>query len=61
MPLDPIARPDVDLVRGILVPRPFGQAIIDVDDALSIEDVAGWPERFYRFGRQPATSNAQSR
>jgi hypothetical protein len=28
------------------VARPFGQAVIDVDDPLSIEDVAGRPERF---------------
>src|SRR5262249_18536966 len=36
----------VDLVRGVLVPRPFRQAVIDVEDALSIEDVAGRPECF---------------
>src|SRR5262245_1546499 len=36
----------VDPVRGALVPRPFRQAVIDVDDALSIEDVAGRPECF---------------
>src|SRR5215469_11801308 len=30
-----------DLFRSVFVPRPFGQPIIDVDDALSIEDVAG--------------------
>jgi hypothetical protein len=33
------------------VPRPFGQPIIDVDDALSIEDVAGRPEWFGDFAR----------
>src|SRR5205814_7205173 len=41
-----------DLLRGGLVPRPFRQAIIDVDDALSIEDVAGRPERFGDLARR---------
>ena len=29
------------------MPRPFRQAVIDVDDALSIEDVAGRPKCFW--------------
>src|SRR5687767_8383649 len=36
----------VDLDRGVLVPRPLRQAVVDVDDALSIEDVAGRPKCF---------------
>src|ERR1041385_2330248 len=39
-------RSNLHLVRAVLVARPFGQAVIDVDDALPIEDVAGRPERF---------------
>jgi len=39
------------------VPRPFGQRVIDVDDALSIEDVAGRPER---FGISPFAPNSNS-
>src|SRR5262249_17048057 len=45
--LDPCTgRSSTDLVRGVLVSRPFGQAVIDVDDALRIEDMAGPPDRF---------------
>jgi hypothetical protein len=32
------------LFRCMFVPRPFGQPIIDVDDALSVKNVAGRPE-----------------
>ena len=43
------------------MPRPFGQAIIDVDDALSIEDVAGWPERFGDLARHAEFEQCRER
>jgi hypothetical protein len=59
---DPSAgRSHTDLVRGVLVPRPFGQAVIDVDDALSIEDVASRPERFRDLALRAEFEQCQER